>query len=97
VPELSLQSTVVVITLRGPRYYGGVLKDYSVTTLAGRSYLTGTAISREGHWAAGRRMHLACDEIATIVEFESEEAWRDGGYTRRQADAGLIRRLFGRT
>lgn len=89
--ELTLQSPVVVVTLRGPSHRGGTLKDPVVVTIEGRKFLSGISQSAKGNWSHGRRMHVALDEIAMLVEFESEEAHRRAGRA-----AHGIRRFFRR-
>lgn len=93
--ELTLQCTIVVVTLRGPGYRGGTLKDPVVMTIDGRKYLSGTSSSGKGHWSHGQRMHMALDEIASMVEFESEEAHAAKCSGARRAAHG-IRRIFRR-
>ena len=93
--EMSIKSPVVVVTLRGAGNHGGTLKDPVATTINGRQFLSGTSLSGEGYWSHGQRMHIALDEIAMIVEFESEVA-RNAGRRRARRGSFGIRRLFGR-
>jgi hypothetical protein len=91
--ELTLQSSVVVVTLRGSVGRGGALKDPAFTTIGGRTFLSGVSVSGPSNWTYGQRMHFACDEIIQMVEFESEEAHgasRRGDFKKR----GLLRRMF---
>lgn len=93
--EMTLQSPVVVVTLRGPGYRGGTLKNPVVMTIEGHRFLSGTSLSARGHWSHGQRMHVALEEIAMMVEFESEEAHAAKCARARRAAYG-IRRLFRR-
>ena len=91
--ELTLQSPVVALTLRGPNRSGGALKDAVVMTIEGRRFLSGVSLST-GNWTYGRRMHVALDEIAMMVEFDSEAAY---AAMRARRGSNVIRRLFGRS
>ena len=91
--ELNLESSVVVVTLRGSVGRGGTLKDPAFTTIGGRAFLSGVSISDPRNWTHGQRMHFACDEILQLVEFESEEAHR-ANRERHAKKHGLLRRMF---
>jgi hypothetical protein len=93
--EISITSPVIVVTLRGPGSRGGTLKDPVIVTIDGSKFLSGTSLAGEGHWSQGQRMHIALDEIAMMVEFDSEDAHRARGRRARQTAYG-IRHLFRR-
>jgi hypothetical protein len=68
--EIALQGAILVVNMHGK--HGGVLKAPEVVTIGGRPFLTGIASYSQGNWANGQAMHLALDQVESIVEFQSE-------------------------
>jgi hypothetical protein len=67
-------AAIVGITLKSDPSYTVYLKEAEVRRLGQQSFLVGLgADSGTGVWMVGRRSWVAIDDIAEILEFESEE------------------------
>jgi hypothetical protein len=79
--EAKIEGAVVCVYIRArhgeKKGWMPTLADPELVNLGGRMFIAGTAITSAGHWAQGRRSHVAVDEIAMITEFDSREAYDD--------------------
>ncbi len=91
--EASISGDVAVVYVRGREPWGAILKGPRVETLGGRVFLLGTNITREGSWVQGRTTYLAMDHITSIIEFKTEEEYRNR--PRTGSRRSVFRRIFG--
>lgn len=78
--EAKIEGAVVLLYLkrrhkkdrRSPTLAGAELVN-----LGGRTFLAGSLMCSHGHWADGRRTYFALDEIESMIEFETIEAWKE--------------------
>ena len=77
-PEAKIEGAVVIVY---PKPWGEknpsrpTLAKPELVNLGGRMFVAGTLITSGRHWAKGRRSYIAVDEIVSMVEFDSEEAY----------------------
>lgn len=70
---------IVVISCKSDASTGACLKDVVQRTLGRQTFLVGLAVD-SGHpedWTKGRRVWIAVDDIAMIVEFPSLEEYHN--------------------
>lgn len=88
---------IVVVYQRSRAELGAILSGPRLITVGSRTFLTGTAVAREGHWASNRPVYLAWDDIVYVVGYDSEESyfaslpsrrrrWFAGSSKRRRRD-----------
>ena len=60
-----------------PDRHPTVLKGPELVTIAGRSFIAGRLLAYPNYWASERRILLAVERVESIIEFESEQSYRD--------------------
>jgi hypothetical protein len=86
----------VVYTRNGggrSRPRGAALREPRILVIEGRKFLSGVAITPEGHWLSGHRCHIAWDEVEMIFEF-TEDEYRTHGRTWSRRQGGAWFRWF---
>ena len=77
-PEATIEAAVVIVYTKPwgeEKPARPTLAKPELVNLGGRMFVVGTLITSPGHWAEGRRTYIAVDEIVTMIEFDSEEAY----------------------
>ena len=91
--DQSIVAPILVISLRGPGNRGGTLKVPRFTMIEGRRFISGICQNGSGHWSDGQPMHIAIDEVATIVEYASESEHEAKCKWARRKSRGLFAKL----
>lgn len=87
-PVSEIKGEVVIIYLQGQgrkRAGNPTLTEPELVDLGGQPFIAGSLLTRRSdHWAHGRRWYVPVKVVESIVEFETQEAYRDMMKTCRQ-------------
>ena len=78
-PESEINGEVAIVYIRRRvkgRHGGFTLAKPELVSIGGRRFIAGSLIAgTRGHWGAGRRWYVSVDEVESIVEFATKEAY----------------------
>ncbi len=93
--EFGLAAPVLLIFMRQPHKgasWGGAVKNYRFVTVHERRFIAGQFVSRKAYWGKDRSCLLSWDQVDTVFEFESEEAYFEMNGIPRSSWTGWLRR-----
>lgn len=91
--EWTIKSEIVVVNVRGPGRFGGVLRNPEIISIDGKKFISGISFRRDHSWSDEQREHIALDEVSLIVEFATVAEHEAKCKWARRRSRGLFAKL----
>jgi len=98
-PETALRCAALAVYFRSGRK-SGVVMGPRICDIGGRPFVTGTVPDDiRDYWSSGKRVHIALDEICSMIELDTDEEYVAAArqWRRERKQGGWRRLLTGRS